>query len=98
MKSLREMLNSDQRNKDTKSKAFLTRQKLENGKYILLPGYEVDYMEQNAAEDIVFRHELYTQGQAGFNSRNVKAKRKFDVDHKVSQSDLKNKRDVIDQT
>jgi len=44
------------------------------------------------------RHELYTQGQAGFNSRNVKAKRKFDVDHKVSHSDLKNKYSVIDQT
>jgi len=98
MKSLNELLRNNQTERDSKSKAFLTRQKLENGKYILLPGYEVDYNEQNAKEEIVFRHELYTQGQAGFNSRNVKAKRKFDVDHKVSQSDIKNKRDVIDQT
>jgi len=48
MKSLNELLRTKETIKDSKSKAFLTRQKLKNGNYILLPGYEVDYIEQGA--------------------------------------------------
>jgi len=97
MKTIKELL-SEENARDSKSKAFLTRQKLDSGKYILLPGYTVDYIEQDGVERTVFKHELYTQGQAGFNARQTKARRKFDVHHEVSQSDIKKTHSVIDET